>query len=199
MSRHRHHHTAPLGPPPGPSHHLPRDTYGALVGVVDGPLSDADDNHVFIPLRVRAGDLAGRYRVAVNVESDDRSASTGYFVRDEAISAGDLPPDGFDPGATLSYAAIGLRESDFRPIRGGLLRTVVHSTVEVSTAVAVYGVTFGDGAGMHDVHMRSGEDPASHHGDHPGRDGALACYFQTRGGEHVRRWMFIKFSSQRLP
>lgn len=196
---HHHQHKQPLKPGPKPANKLPKNTYGALVGVLDGPLSDADDNHVFILIRVRKGNFAGRYKAAFNVASSDPNTHSEYYVRDEEITAAEIPPEDFDANASLSYAALGLKQANFRPIENGKLRTIVHSTVQQSEWISVYGFTFSDGTGIHDIHMNSGEPAGSKHPNKPNQDGALACYYRTQEGQEVRRWIFIKFSSQSLP
>ena len=50
-----HHHRRPLNPPRPPSTRLPHNKYGAIVGILDGPLGDQDDNHVYIPVRISTG------------------------------------------------------------------------------------------------------------------------------------------------
>ncbi|MGZ3459165.1 MAG: DUF2278 family protein [Archangium sp.] len=185
--------------PPSPSNRLPKNTYGALVGVLDGPLSDKDNNHVFISVRIRKGNFSGRYQIAFNVESNDPTTQTQYYVYDEAITADEIPPEDFSTSASLSYQSLGLKAADFKPIESGRLRTIVHSTVETSEWISAYGFTYSDGTGLHDVHMNSGEPSGSHHANRPNQDGALACYFRTQDGQEVRRWIFIKFTSQALP
>jgi uncharacterized protein DUF2278 len=201
MAHHHHerhqHQQRQLKQPPATGGHVPSGRYGALVGVLDGPLSDADDNHVFIFVRIPDGQFAGRYKLAFNVESDDRHTRTQFALRDEAISADEVPPEEFDDTARLSYAGLGLHQADFKPINNGNLRTIVHSTLAASFLVSAYGFTFP--GGMHEIHMNSGERPGDHHPDRPNRDGALACYYRTGGGDVVRRWVFIKFDSQDLP
>ncbi len=198
MSRH-HHLTQPLNAAPGFDGNLPPNTYGALVGSVDGPLGDQNSHHVFIMIRVQSGEHAGLYQAAVNVDSEDPTTDSQYFIRDEAITADDVPPEGFDPDAQLSYAALGLVQDDFTTANAGNLRTLVHSAVLTSTSISVYGFTYSDGTGIHDVHMNSGEPQGSSHPSLTNQDGALACYRTQGDGTLVRRWVFVKFSSQRLP
>jgi len=192
----KHHHTGPLNPPPAASTKLPKNVYGALVGVVDGPLSDADDNHVFIWLRVHAGNHAGRYKLAFNVESNDHTEAQ-YYVYDEQITQADVPVESFTTDATLSYKKTGLKQTDFKAIANGQLRTLVHSSVQNTDLIEVYGVTFDTGDGMHEIHMNSGERPGSTHPNQPNKDGALSFYYKTNG-QDVRRWIFIKFGTQDL-
>jgi hypothetical protein len=197
MSRH-HHHRNTLRPPLQDSTRLPRSVYGALVGTVDGPLSDADDNHVFIPVRISAGDHRGRYRLAFNTESTDKS-SVQFFVHDELIEMSEVPNEGFTTDASLSYVDLGLHQSDFATIINGKLRTIVHDSAQDSDLVSAYGFTFKEGSGMHDLHFNNGESAGSTHPNHPNQDGALVFYRLNRSGQTTRRWIFIKFQTQTLP
>lgn len=192
----KHHHTGRLNPPLAANTELPKQVYGALVGVADGPLSDADDNHVFIWLRIHAGNHVGRYKLAFNVESTDNS-QVQYYLYDEQITPSDVPVESFTADATLSYKAMGLKQAEFKSIANGKLRTLVHSSVQNSDLVAAHGFTFNTGDGMHDLHMNNGERPGSPHKNQPNKDGALAFYFKTNN-QDVRRWIFIKFATQDL-
>jgi uncharacterized protein YukJ len=193
-----HHHTKPLKPPPAAAHRLPKNTYGAIVGKVEGPLSDADDNHVFIPVRVMAGPNSGLFRLAFNTESTDDNPDQ-YFVRDEAITMADAPTAGFTGDASLSYSAIGLKQADFTPVDNGKLRMLVHDSALQADLVAAYGMTFSDGGGVHDIHYNNGEPTGSHFHNSPNHDGALVFYYLTQSGQPYRRWFFIKFDTQSLP
>ena len=199
----RHHHRHPLRPAQKDSTRLPHNAYGALVGTIDGPLSDADDNHVFIPVRISAGEHHGRYRLAFNTESSDKdvpgASAVQYFVHDEPIDMADVPNEGFTGDASLSYVDLGLHQSDFATIVNGKLRTIVHDSAQDSDLIAAYGFTFSDGAGMHDLHFNNGEPPGSQHPNQPEKDGALAFYRLNRSGQTTRRWIFIKFQTQTLP
>src|SRR5262245_46617900 len=105
-----HHHNSHLRPRRSPSSRLPRSDYGALSGTIDGPLSDADDNHVFIFVRVAVGQFAGRYKLAFNTESTEGHAPVQYDVYDEPIEMADVPAEGFTTDASLSYSQIGLTQ-----------------------------------------------------------------------------------------
>lgn len=193
-----HHHLAPLHPPRPVARRLPHNKYGALVGTIDGPLGDQDDNHVFIPVRISTGPLAGLYRLAFNTESTD-SSSVEFAIHDEPITMADVPSEGFTEDASLSYAAIGLHQANFKPILNGKLRTIVHDSAQDSDLIAAYGFTFSDGGGLHDIHYGNGERPGSHFPNHPNKDGALVFYTLNRSGHTSRRWIFIKFRTQDLP
>jgi hypothetical protein len=193
-----HHHTRPLNkerPSGGP---LPHDVYGAIVGTIDGPLGDQDDNHVYIPLRIHTGPLAGLYRLAFNTESTDRS-SDQFAIYDEPIEMADVPSEGFTQDASLSYAGIGLHQADFSPITNGKLRTLTHDSAQDADLMGAYGFTFSDGGGLHDIHFNNGEPPGSKFKNQPNKDGALVFYTLNRSGQTTRRWIFIKFQEQNLP
>lgn len=196
MSRHNHKGRKLRPAPPPAATAVPAKKYGALVGAVNGPLSDADDNHVYIPVLVRHGPAAGTYRIALNVESTVAPRAAQYCVRDETVEESDPPAEGFFADAQLSYRELGLVEQDFKVIGNGMLRTVVHSTADRADMLAAYGFTFP--GGIHDIHYNNGEPPGSHFPNFPDQDGALAMYYRTAAGVLTRRWIFIKFQSQTL-
>jgi hypothetical protein len=193
-----HHHNQPLRPAPAAAHGLPKNTYGAVVGKVEGPLSDADDNHVYIPVRVMAGPNSGLFRLSFNTESTDNHPDQ-YCVRDETITMANVPPVGFTGDASLSYAAIGLKQTAFKSIENGKLRMLVHDAAHQADLVVAYGKTFSDGGGIHDIHYNNGEPAGSQFHNDPNHDGALVFYFLTQSGQPYRRWFFIKFDTQSLP
>jgi hypothetical protein len=192
-------HLKPLHPSLPASTRLPHNDYGALVGTVDGPLSDADDNHVFIFVRISKGKYAGRYNLAFNTESNQGHIPVEFYVYDEPISMAEVPGEGFTTDASLSYAGIELHQSDFRTVINGKLRTIVHDSAQESDLVEAYGVTFSDGTGIHDLHHNNGEPARSKFPNHPNQDGALVFYYLNRAGQTTRRWIFIKFQTQSLP
>src|SRR5215471_15106613 len=109
---HHHHHNHPLPPPKLAGGKLKKNSYGVVVGTIDGPLSDADDNHVFIPIRISQGPFAGLYRAAFNTESNQGHAPVQYDVRDETIKNADVPDEEFTTDASVSYTDMGLKQSD---------------------------------------------------------------------------------------
>lgn len=194
-----HHHHQPLNKKkPVTSNRLPKNAYGALVGKLDGPLSNADNNHVFIFVRISNGPHKGRYKLAFNTESTDHSA-VQFFVHDEEIAMAAVPAEEFTTDASLSYVDLGLHQTDFQEVANGQLRTIVQSSAHDADLVAAYGVTFSDGTGIHDLHYNNGEKPGSKFGNHPNKDGALVFYYFNRSGHTSRRWIFIKFHTQSLP
>jgi hypothetical protein len=165
-----HHHAQALKPAPtrtAPG--LNKSDYGAIVGRVEGPLRDANGNHVFIPLRVISGPFAGPCQVAFNIESTDDSPDQ-YLVRDEAITMADVPTVGLTTDTALSYGAIGLKQADFQSVENGKLRMLVHDATNQVDLIAVYGMTYSDGGGIHDVHYNNGEPPGSRFRMDPNHD-----------------------------
>ena len=192
-------HITPLHPSHPVSTKLPRNDYGALVGTIDGSLSDADDNHVFIFVRISKGKYVGRYKLAFNTEANQGHAPVEFYVYDEPITMAEVPGEDFTTEASLSYAGIGLHETNFSEVINGKLRTIVHASAQDSDLVEAFGVTFSDGTGIHDLHHNNGEPAGSHFPNLPNQDGALAFYSLNRAGQTTRRWIFIKFKTQRLP
>lgn len=197
-----HHHSHPL---PKPTHgsrtshpnNQGGDKFVAVVGKVSGPLGDADDNHVEIRLHVSSGAGAGDHRVEFNVESTSAPHDAEYYILDETIAGGVLPDEGVTTDATVDYKAMGLTQSDFKTIKNGNLRTIVHSSIDKSLLVAAHGFTF-PGNGVHMIHYNNGEKPGSTHANHPHQDGALAIYYKDLSNRLIRRWIFLKFQSQTL-
>lgn len=197
MAHHRHRDRAAQNRAEQADRGLPSYVYGRLAGVVNGPLSDRDDNHVYIPLRVWQGPAKGTHRVAFNVESIVPPGAAQYCVIDEPVTAKDVPKEGFTQRVRLSYAELGLTQAQFKTVENGLLRSLVHSTIAQAERVAVHGRTF-PGGGIHDIHYNNGEAPDSPHPNRPGQDGALTVYFRGKDGGYVRRWFLIKFQTQTL-
>src|SRR5262249_15450327 len=150
-------------------------------------------------VRVAAGGHAGRYRLAFNTESTQGHTPVQYYVHDEPVTMAEVPAEGFETDASLSYAELGLHQANFRPIANGRLPTIVHDSAQDSDLITAYGFTFNDGGGIHDLHYNNGEPAGSHFPNHPNKDGALSFYYLNRFGATTRRWIFIKFQTQRLP
>lgn len=182
---------------------LPPTRFGELVGTFDHATlvpegaARPDDNHVYLWVRVSDGQYAGLYECAFNIHSTDQ---TDVLFTDwpEDLSGKTLPPAGFTE-ATLSYAALGLKDADFAPVQQGDLQTLVTHYAETCTRMAAYGTTYSEGTGLHDIHLNAGEMPGSTHADRTGQDGALVFYFSGMGGAvPSAHWIFVKFSTQSL-
>jgi hypothetical protein len=194
-----HQHMQPLNRRRAPSTNIPANVYGAIVGTLDGPLNNADNNHIGIPVRIATGPSAGRYILQVNTESSQDSGQPAdeYFVFDEPIAMADVPAEGFTREASLSYAGMGLHQPEFQVVTNGMLRTIVANSAANADLVSAYGFTFP--GGLHDIHYNNGEPAGSHFPNKPNEDGALAFYMLNLAGQTTRRWIFIKFQSQSLP
>jgi hypothetical protein len=210
--------TAPLPRSREPSPpRLPRNCFGALTGAFERASAGSryrnvpDDNHVYLWIRIGLGPHAGCFECAVNVASP---APGGHLVpvlfheRDERIAEADVPAEGFSTDARCSYAGLGLREGNFTEVPHMTLGPALIASAQASVRVAVYGVTYANGEGMHDIHLNSHETPGSRHRDrldsagHPTQDGALIFYSRPPSvapGVVLAHWVFIKFRTQVLP
>ncbi len=181
---------------------LPGKQYGVLVGILDHLTLNAADgsprdfNHVYLWLHVNHGPQAGRYECAFNTESVEKS-KVQYYVHEEPIENSDIPTPGFWP-AKVSYQALGLKQANFSPIENGDLRSLVYHYAEQANIIAVYGRTYEEGNGMHDIHMNSGEKSDRGTGDPKNEDGVLVFYFRHETDSSRRAWVFIKFGPQTL-
>ncbi len=182
---------------------LPPATFGRLAGTFDHATlvpegrTRPDDNHVYLWVRVAAGPQAGVYECAFNIHSSDRS-DVLFTDWPEDLTGKTPPAPGFSQPA-LSYAALGLKNADFAPVRQGDLQTLVTHYAETCAAMAVYGTTYSEGTGLHDIHLNSGEAPGSRHANRTGQDGALVFYFGGADTPASAHWIFVKFGTQSLP
>jgi hypothetical protein len=199
--------------PHEPSPALPRNCFGQLVGTCEKIAAGSryrnvpDDNHVYLWLRTATGPHAGLYECAVNLAAPLRWGGFSALLvceREEECPRTELPPDGFHPEARCSYEAMGLRDADFTEHTQLQLAETIRAYATASLRVAVYGVTYGNGEGMHDIHLNSHETPLSTHRDRldsagqPTQDGALVFYVSGEGEMLRRRWLLTKFITQRL-
>ena len=205
LSHHFTNHVLPAG-------NLPTKTFGRLVAEFQFashvPLAGGHDTgrHIYLALRVTAGQFAGLYEAAVNIRSDE-GTEVQFAERLENLNAADLPKPGFQSGVKLAYGTgqeegvdfMGLADGDFQEIEHDELYDKISKLTEGSNVVAVHGVTYDpDGNGIHDVHMNSGTTSGdTHAGDDRDReDGAIAFYFDLGNGKAFAHWVFIKFASQ---
>lgn len=191
----------PIGVP------LPFDRYGVFAGEYHHqtltPMGkpNPDDNHVYLWVKIpdAPGRPGGVYECAFNIHSS-RGSHVQFAELEEELDAADLPAPGFYE-ASLSYKELGLANGDFAPVRDGDLHVLVTQYAERCDLMAAYGVTYSDGAGLHDLHMRSGEPPRSPYveEERPDEDGALVFYFlRSREPTLVARWVLVKFETQSL-
>ena len=69
---------------------------------------------------------------------------------------------------------------------------------DTAAMIVAYGFTYDQGDGIHDIHMNSGEPAGSSHANQVNKDGALVFYYRDERQDVLRRWVFIKFSTQSL-
>jgi hypothetical protein len=160
--------------------------------------------HIYLALRVADGPVAGVYEAAVNIRSDE-GTTVKFTEKLENLNASDLPNVGFQGGVKLAYGTgtgdvdyLGLSDDDFHDIQNDELYDKISKLTAGSNRIAVYGVTYSDGSGIHDVHMNSGTQGGdSHaHDDRVHEDGAIAFYFDLGNGKAFAHWVFVKFASQ---
>ena len=186
--------------------HLTPNMFGELVGVFDHATTTPegktrpDNNHVYLWIRVASGPFAGAFECAVNIHSTDGSL-VQYSDRLEDQTGKPAPAIGFTQ-TPLSYAALGLKQADFKPIQDGDLHTLLTGYAQTCSSMAAFGHTYSDGSGLHDVHQNSGEPGGSGHPNQSGQDGALVFYFNKAAQGSMgpfARWVFVKFATQTLP
>jgi Uncharacterized conserved protein (DUF2278) len=192
---------------------LPREVFGRLVGQFESSShtprrSDRENaRHIYLDVKVPGGQYAGIYECAVNVESDDRTEVL-YCERMEDLSSGGVPTDGFDEAVRLSYGSgdgpddMGLTDSDFHTIDHAELYNRLADLAQECDRIAAYGVTYSDGTGIHDIHMRSGtESRGQVSSEYANQDGAIAFYFDLEAAGEKKSyatWVFIKFDNQTI-
>lgn len=192
---------------------LPRNCFGQLVGVCEKIAPGSryrtapDDNHIYLWVRASSGPHVGLYECAVNLAAPLRWGGFSPLlvcVREENCAAEEVPPDGFHAEARCSYEAMGLRDADFTERAQMPLAESIRAEATASVRVAVFGVTYGNGEGMHDIHLNSHETPLSAHRDRldatgrPTQDGALVFYRKGEAETFRRRWLLTRFATQRL-
>ncbi len=73
----------------------------------------------------------------------------------------------------------------------GKLQSLVSQLSQTCDLMGVYGTTYSDGTGIHDIHMNSGT----------GHDGALIFYFagsSQNPPQPYAQWVFTKFANQQI-
>ena len=182
---------------------LPPTRFGELVGTFDHATlvpeggTRPDDNHLYLWLKVAGGLFAGVYECAFNIHSANYR-NVQFTDWPEDLTGRTLPVAGWTEPA-LSYAALGLRNADFAPVRRGDLQALVTHYAETCSLLAAYGTTYSEGNGLHDIHLNAGERPGSGHASRVSQDGALVFYFGgANGTAPSARWIFTKFDTQSL-
>jgi hypothetical protein len=192
---------------------LTPNRFGGLTGTVDhwtlaphdGPRPD--DNHIYLWIKVAQGAIAGKYEAAVNVLSSDKkkpgdppdALDLRFCERSETVDPANWPSEGFAEDAQVSYAGLGLKETDFQTVEMGELRQLVASRATHCQRITVYGVAYPHGDGLHEVHMNSGNRPPRQNENRVNQDGAVVFYFDEQNGGPVARWIFLKFRTQDFP
>jgi hypothetical protein len=193
---------------------LAGNAFGKLVATYESvspiPLRGGRDTgrHVYLALKVPNGPNAGIFECAVNIRSDE-GTEVLYAHRIEDSPA--KPATGFTPGVHLAYGSgnaaetdyLGLKNDDFVAIENDALYDLVRDLAGGADLVEVYGVTYAEGDGIHDVHMNSGtEDGDAHKKDDRDRqDGAIAFHVtQAAGGDTKTstHWVLVRFESQTI-
>jgi hypothetical protein len=137
-----------------------------------------------------------RYQVDVNIQSSDGTPIEVY------VGGEDLDPQGTNPDeplgapaygvfedASLSYAQLGITDSQSIPVSSSRIQSQLEAALSQSEFVAIYGLVFDDGGpdgkGIHETHF----DPA-----YENEDGAVVVYSIDSSNNRSRAWFFFKFS-----
>jgi hypothetical protein len=181
---------------------LAPESYASVTGVVDKtsehPITGHSGDHLQFYVGIGGG---ARYQIDVNTQSENGSAIEVY-VADEALqpAAGGAADQPFGPpaygvsnDAQLSYAGLGLQDTQFQPVGAARIEARLEQALNQSAFVAAYGMVFNDGGpsgmGAHEIHYTG----------KPNQDGALAVYIQDPStGAPKRTWFFFKFDNDRI-
>ena len=177
-------------------------SYAAVVGTVDrnseAPITGRSGDHLRFYLAIGNGT---RVQVDVNTRSRDGSPVQVYIADQDVNVSGTNPDEPFGspaygvfPNASLSYAAMGLYDSDFVDLAATRLDGQLEAALNAAEFVTAYGQTFDDGGadgkGVHEIHFNPGAT---------NQDGALAIYSVDSGtGRPKRTWFFFKFVTDRI-
>ncbi len=202
MSHYFQNHTTPLDRVPVPdAGPLPVSTYLSITGEFDhiSPLSSAtgrpDERHVFLWVNVTTGTYQGKYEAAIDVHSNRPGSGEAdpeevkYHLAVEAVQESGWPPIGVNTRARLSFVGLGLHESDFTLAEEDDLHHLVQEYASNCDRISVFGMSYTNGRGLHDVHRNGGEN----------QDGAIAFYYDAANGGPLVRWLFLKFQQPVLP
>jgi len=174
-------------------------SYGAVVGTVEvsteHQIVGQSGTHLQFYIRVSP---TVQYQVDVNVQSSD-GTEVMMFIGEEPLTPqkgatqfGD-PAYGVYADAELSYAGMGLQNSQFVSTPDTRVEQQLEAALNAATFVAAFGMMFDDGGsngkGIHEIHF----DPPG-----PNQDGALAIYTVSGGGTPIRKWFFFKFDDQSI-
>lgn len=176
------------------------ESFAAVVGTVEQnsahPITGRSGDHLQFYIDVGGG---SRYQVDVNTQSSD-GTPVQVYIADQDVNASGTNPDepfgapayGVFPNAQLSYRAMGLGQSDFKPVSYFRIEGQLTAALNASQFVSVYGMTFDDGGsdgkGIHETHYNPGT---------ANEDGGLAIYsVDAATGKPTRTWFFFKFGNE---
>jgi hypothetical protein len=195
---------------------LPRSTFGRLVATFESsspiPLHGGKDTgrHIYLALKVAdASPEHGIFECAVNVRSEE---GTEVLFADRIEQSPPPLSPGFTQGMHLTYGsgssdgadvALGLTDDDFSRIENDNLFDRIRNLADDCDFVEVYGVTYDNGEGMHDVHMNSETDPRDRTAkdDRDRQDGAIAFHFARQSGsdkQSFAHWILVRFDVQSI-
>lgn len=169
------------------------ERFGAVVGKIEvsteRPIQGRNGDHLQFYLNVGG---SSAYQVDVNTQSRDGS-QIGLYIAQEDF---DVPEDlqlGADSQAALSYAGIGLTDSNFVGTDYTRIENQLRADLARAQLIVAYGQTFQDpgpnGSGIHETHFTG----------RPNQDGALALYVANAPGGQARRvWYFFKFETDSI-
>ncbi len=160
---------------------LPTSTYGAveadLIAIIP-PYSSvncpSDSGHVHLQL-----DISGkRYDVAINVES---TTGDQVSILTKDLPAGQLPAEGFSNVGFSYVNTLGVHSTEFTAMSKSALVAKLQSELANASRVAIHGLTYSDGTGIHDIHKNGGTN----------HDGAVVVHGGGAGGaDHVLAFRF---------
>jgi len=127
-------------------------------GTGGGCPSDADHLH----LQVAVG--SKRYDVAVTIFDAPGGAPLGLFTKDLAATSGIAM--GWSGTARFDFVSdLGVHSDAFTPLAKPALLTRLETELEGASSVRIFGRSYTDGTGVHDVHRNGG-----------GRDGVILVH-----------------------
>lgn len=175
--------------------------YGMISGTVEisseHPITGHSGEHLRFYVDIQS-DL--RYQVDINTQSNDGSRVEFYSanenLKDLSSTSGNSfgnPAYGIFDDAQLSYAGLGLKDSDFTPVDDIRITNQLEQTLNKSSFVQIYGFMFDDGGdngkGIHETHYNYGKT---------NQDGAIAIYYLDSNNNPNRTWFFFKFQGDSI-
>ena len=160
---------------------LPLDVGGALEGELvsivppgTGGACPNDSDHLHLQVEVGTK----RYDIAVNVFDAPSGAPLGLLTKD--LAAGAAVPLGWSSAARLDFVAdLGVHSGEFSPLAKAALLTRLDTELASASSVRIFGRSYTDGTGVHNIHRNGG-----------GHDGAIVVH---RGG--TDHFIALRFST----